>query len=158
MAGSVEELIHSLYEMIQDAWMIPLGGDKCVVEKEKVLDILDEIIAVLPNDLKMARDIVEKRNDVILSGKRESEAIKRQAEEQARMMLSENEIVQEARKKANDIISAARTRSNELRKAANDYCEDSLKRTEESVIKALEDIKQSRQEFKNAAIKAAKQE
>ncbi len=158
MAGGVEELINSLYEMVQDAWMIPLGGDKCIIEKEKVLDILDEVIAVLPNDLKMARDIVEKRNDVILSGKRESEAIRRQAEEQARAMLSESEIVQEARKKANDIITAARTRSQELRKAANDYCEDSLKRTEEAVAKALDEIKTSRQEFRNAAIKAAKQD
>ena len=156
MAGGIEELINSLYQIIQDAWMIPLGADKCIIEKEKVLDILDEIIAVLPNDLKMARDIVEKRNDVISSGKRESEAIKRQAEEQARMMLSESEIMQEARKKANDIITAARNRSQELRKAANDYCDDSLKRTEEAVGKALEELRNSRQEFKSAAIKATK--
>lgn len=156
MASGIEELINSLYEMVQDAWIIPLSSDKCVVEKEKVLDILDEIIAVLPNDLKMARDIVERRNDVISAGKRESEAIRRQAEEQARVMLSENEMVQEARRKANDILTAARGRSKELRKAANDYCEDSLKRTEEAVAKALEEVRHSRQEFKNAAAKAAK--
>lgn len=158
MAGGIEELINSLYEMIQDAWMIPLGADKCVVEKDKVLDILDEIIAALPNDLKMARDIVEKRNDVISAGKRESDAIRKQAEEQARIMTSEHEIVQEARRKANDIITAARTRSRELRRAANEYCDDSMKRTEEAMAKSLEEIRAARQDFKEAAAKAAKVE
>ena len=72
MAGTpIDELINTLYEMVEDAWAMPLGNDRCVLEREKVLDILDEVRANLPSDLKMAREIVEKRNDIIAAGIKE---------------------------------------------------------------------------------------
>lgn len=43
MANRIEEIITSLYEMVQDAWSLPLGAEKCVLERDKVLDLLDEI-------------------------------------------------------------------------------------------------------------------
>ena len=134
MANTLEELVNSLYDMVQDAWAVPLGADKCVIEREKALDILDEIRETMPQDLKMARDIVERRNDVLSAGKREADAIKKQAEEYARTLVNENEIVAEARKKANEMIVAAETRARELKKAANEYCEDTMKRTEEVAV------------------------
>ena len=44
MAGTpIDELINNLYEMVEDAWAMPLGNDRCVLEREKVLDILSGI-------------------------------------------------------------------------------------------------------------------
>ena len=81
MAGNaIDELVSTLYEMIQDAGGVPLFGDRCVIEREKALDILDEIRANIPSDLKMAREIVEKRSEMIAAGKREAETIRQQAE------------------------------------------------------------------------------
>ena len=151
MANTLEELVNSLYDMVQDAWAVPLGADKCVIEREKALDILDEIRETRPQDLKMARDIVERRNDVLSAGKREADAIKKQAEEYARTLVNENEIVAEARKKANEMIVAAETRARELKKAANEYCEDTMKRTEEVVAQALDEVRKSRQQFRQIA-------
>ncbi len=151
MANTLEELVNSLYDMVQDAWAVPLGADKCVIEREKALDILDEIRETMPQDLKMARDIVERRNDVLSAGKREADAIKKQAEEYARTLVNENEIVAEARKKANEMIVAAETRARELKKAANEYCEDTMKRTEEVVAQALDEVRKSRQQFRQIA-------
>lgn len=151
MAGALEDLVNSLYEMIQDAWALPLGGDKCVIERERVLDILDEIRATMPSDLKVARDIVERRNEVIAAGKREADAIKKQAEEYARQLINENEITLEARKRANDMVANAEQKSRELKKVANEYCEDTLKRTEEAVSQALEEVRKSRQQFRVVA-------
>lgn len=148
MATGIEELVSTLYEMIQDAWAIPFGAEKCVIEREKALDILDEIRQSLPNDLKMARDIVEKRNELIAAGKRDADLIKKQAEEHARMLVSESQVTRDARRKANDMMSAAENQSRELKKVTTDYCEDILKRTEDSVFQALEEIKQSKQQFK----------
>ena len=151
MANTLEELVNSLYDMVQDAWAVPLGADKCVIEREKALDILDEIRETMPQDLKMARDIVERRNGVLSAGKREADAIKKQAEEYARTLVNENEIVAEARKKANEMIVAAETRARELKKAANEYCEDTMKRTEEVVAQALDEVRKSRQQFRQIA-------
>ena len=43
MGNDVQELIGMLYNMITDAWGLPLGAEKCVIERDKVLDMLDEI-------------------------------------------------------------------------------------------------------------------
>ena len=43
MANGIEETITTLYEMVQDAWSLPLGAEKCVIERDKALDLLDEI-------------------------------------------------------------------------------------------------------------------
>ena len=48
MASGIEEILTTLYEMVQDAWSLPLGADKCVLERDKVLDLLDEISNQLP--------------------------------------------------------------------------------------------------------------
>ena len=57
----IEELIGTLYEMVQDARSVPFSSDKCAVEREKVLDLLDEISNQLPGELKQAKTIVESR-------------------------------------------------------------------------------------------------
>ena len=60
---NIEDIISALYDMVQDARALPLGADKCILERDKVLDMLDEVIAQLPVELKQARTIVESRND-----------------------------------------------------------------------------------------------
>lgn len=58
-----EDIIGALYDMVQDARSMPLAADKCILERDKVLDMLDEIIAQLPAELKQSRTIVESRNE-----------------------------------------------------------------------------------------------
>ena len=45
---TMEDIISALYDMVQDARTVPLAADKCIVERDKVLDMLDEIIAQMP--------------------------------------------------------------------------------------------------------------
>ena len=96
--ATLDELINRMYDMVQDAKGIPLAGEKCILERDQMLDLLVELRSTLPNDLQAAQDIVAKRNDLLASGKREAEAIRRKAEEDARQMVSETEIVVAARK------------------------------------------------------------
>lgn len=137
--------------MVQDAWAVPLGGDKCVIERDRALDLIDELRVNMPADVKMAKDIVEKRNDLIAAGKREAEAIRKQAEEAARQQVSETEIVQQARRKAKEILGNAEIQARELRRVANEYCEDTLKRAEEAVALSLDEVKKARSRFKAAS-------
>ena len=106
---------------------------------------------LLPNDLQQAQEIVAKRSEMLASGKREAEAIRRQAEEDARQMVSETEIVVAARRKAKEVQGNAEIQARELRRVANEYCEDTLKRTEEAVALGLEEVRKARQRFKSIA-------
>lgn len=151
MVAALEDLVNSLYSMVQDAWAVPLGGEKCVIERDRALDLLDELRVNLPSELKMAKDIVDKRNELIAAGKREAEAIRQQAEEAARAQVSETELVQQARRKSKEIVGNAEIQARELRRVANEYCEDTLKRAEEAVTLSLEEVKKARARFKSAA-------
>lgn len=151
MATAIEELLDMLYEMIDEARNVPLSSEKCIVERDKALDLLDDIKAQFPVELAEAKKLLTARADYIASAKREAELIRKQAEEQARQIVAEDGLVAQAKQKSNEMLHTAEERSRELRRAANDYCEDALRRTEEAVAEAYDEIKRSRAKFRAAA-------
>lgn len=145
---TIEDIISALYDMVQDARALPLGADKCILERDKVLDMLDEIIAQLPVELKQARTIVESRNELIGQARREAEGMIRQAQEQAAQLVEQETIYQEAKRQCHELVTQTQTRMSELRKASNDYMDDALRRTEEAIVMSLEDVRDTRTKFK----------
>ncbi|MBQ7871306.1 MAG: hypothetical protein IJ357_04115 [Oscillospiraceae bacterium] len=145
---SIEELIGTLYEMVQDARAVPFSSDKCSIERERVLDLLDEISNLLPGELKQAKTIVESRSELITNAKREAENILKNAQLQARHMVSQEAVYQEAKMQANDMVRAAQEKIKELKQVTNDYVDDSLKTTEEAIAQALAEIRDSRSKFR----------
>ena len=163
---NIEQIISALYDMVQDARGLPLGADKCIVERDKVLDMLDEIIALLPVELKLARTIVESRNELIGQARREAETVIRQAQEKASELVAEEAIYKEAKRQCQEMVAQTQSRMADLRKASNDYMDDALRRTEEAIAMSLEDVKNTREKFaalveaqeKRAAASAAEAE
>ena len=145
---NIEDIISALYDMVQDARGLPLGADKCILERDKVLDMLDEIIAQLPPELKQARTIVESRNELIGQARREAEALIRQAQEKAAKLVEEEAIYLEAKRQCQEMVAQTQERLAELRKASNDYMDDALMRTEESIAQSLAEIRDTRAKFK----------
>ena len=145
--NGIEELITKLYDMVQDARSLPLGADKCIVERDKVLDMLDEISNQLPGELKQAKTIVESRNEVITNAKKEAENILKQAEQRAMQMISKENVYLEAQNEANEMIKEAQVKLKELRQVTNEFVDDALKRTEESISEALVRVQDSRAKF-----------
>ena len=145
----IEDIIGALYTMVEDARALPLGADKCILERDKVLDMLDEIIAHMPAELKQSRTIVESRNELIGQARREAENVIRQAQEQAAKLVSEEAIYQEAKRQCQEMVLQTKTRMAELRKASNDYMDDALRRTEEAIAISLEDVRDTRAKFQS---------
>lgn len=151
MASGVEELLTMLFDMIDEAKNAPFSGEKCVIERDKALDLLDEIRAQFPVELAEARKVLSARSEYLAAAKREADEIRRRAEEQAKQMVSAEQVMTVARQRGNEIIRKAEERSKELRRAANEYCEDVLRRTEEAMSEAYEEVRRSRSRFRAAA-------
>ena len=145
---NIEDIIGALYDLIQDARAMPLAADKCIVERDRVLDMLDEIIAQLPSELKPSRTSVESRNELINQARREAETILRQAQEQAKQMITKEAIYTEARRRSEELVEATQNRVVQIRKAGNEYMDDALRRTEETMAKALEEVRETRMRFR----------
>ena len=143
-----EDIIGALYDMVQEARSMPLAADKCILERDKVLDMLDEIIAQLPAELKQSRTIVESRNELISQARREAESIVRQAQEQSKQMVTKEAIYVEAKKRSEELVGQTQAKIEQLRKAGNAYMDDSLRQTEEVVSKALAEIRETRMKFR----------
>ena len=144
---NTEDIIGALYDMVQDARSMPLAADKCILERDKVLDMLDEIIAQLPGELKQSRTIVESRNELISQARREAEGILKEAQEKARQMVTREAIYAEAKKRSEELVAQTQGQINQLRKACNDYMEESLRRTEETISQALHEVQDTRMKF-----------
>ena len=145
----IEDLITSLYDMIQDARAVPLAADKCFVERDKALDLLDEIIAQLPAELKQSRTIVESRNELIGQARREAENIIHRAREEAELLVSQQVIYQEAKMKCTEMVAETKEQIDRLQQASNLYMEESLRRTEEAIIQSLTEVQQTRAKFQD---------
>ena len=145
--NSTEDIIGTLYDMVQDARSMPLAADRCILERDRVLDLLDEIIAQLPAEIKQSRTIVESRNELISQARREAEAILRQAQDQANELVAKEEIYKEARKRSEELVAQTQERINQIRKAGNEYMEESLRRTEETISQALHEVQDTRMKF-----------
>ena len=146
---NTEDIIGSLYDLIQDARSMPLASDKCIIERDLALDMLDEIIAQLPGELKQSRTIVESRNELISQARREAESIIRQAQEQAQQLVTQEAIYNEAKRRSEEIALQTQNRVVQIQKAGNSYMDESLRQTEEVIAKALNEVRETRMKFRS---------
>ena len=149
MDNEVMELIDQLYTMVSEAWGVPLGNEKCIVERDQVLEILDEIKTAMPAELSEAKRLVSARDEFINNAKREAEALRKSAEEQARAMIEEQEVIRTARAKSAEMISAAEAKSSQLRRVASEYVDNIMRQTEESMNAALATIQNAHNSFRS---------
>jgi len=145
--NNIEELISALYDTIQNARSMPLAPDKCIVERDALLDMLDEIIAQLPGELKQSRTIVESRNELINQARHESESIIRQAQEKARQLVTQEAIYAETKNQCEEMVRQTQARVKELRRVSNEYMDEALRRTEEAIAQSLNEVRDTRVKF-----------
>ncbi len=145
---NTEDIIGALYDMVQDARSMPLSADKCVLERDRVLDMLDEIIAMLPGELKQSRTIVESRNELIAQARREAETIVRQAQEQAQQMVTKEAIYNEAKRRSEELVQQTQEKISQIQRAGFTYLDESLRQTEETIARALNEVRDTRMKFR----------
>lgn len=150
MATGVVELVDMLFDMIDEAKNAPLSSEKCVIERDKALDLLDDIKAQFPVELAEARKILNARNEYVAAAKREADEIRKRAEIEANQMVSEEQVMSQARRKANELLAQAEEKAKAVRRSANEYCEDVLRRTEEALSEAHNEMRQVRTNFRAA--------
>ena len=151
MANDINRLIDMIYEHIEEARGSVLQRDKSLVDREALLDLLDDLRAQLPVEIKRAQELLAAREKFVEEAKRDVDRMMRQAELEAKTKISESEVMYAAREKARQIVTRAEERSRQLYQVANSYAEDALARTEEAVQAALDEVKQSRVRFRTTS-------
>ena len=149
--NDILELLDSLTTMVTEAWGVPLGNDKCIIEREKALQIINDIKAALPSSVAEAKRLVAARDEFIGNAKREAEAMRKSAEEHARILVDDQEVVRQARAKSAEMVAKAEAKTAELKRVANVYIEQKLKAAEDAINNSLAEIRNAHQRYINTA-------
>ena len=118
-------LIDTLDDLVHNAKPIPLT-DQVRMDKEGIYDILDQIRATIPDEIKQARWIVKERQEMQAEATREAERIVKEASEREEHLISDDEVTKQAERAAADIIEDARGREREILLGAEDYADEIL--------------------------------
>ncbi len=137
-------LIDKLDDLVHNAKPVPLT-DQVRVDKEEIYDILDQMRATIPEEIKQARWIVKERQEMLAEAKREAERIIKEARERQERLVSEEEVTKQAERAAEDIIEDARAREREIRLGAEDYADEILNTLEVNLSKFIAAVQRGRE-------------
>ena len=136
-------LIDKLDDLVHNAKPVPLT-DQVRVDKEEIYDILDQMRATIPEEIKQARWIVKERQEMLAEAKREAERIVKEARDQQQRLVSQEEITLQAERAAEEIVEDANARAREIRLGAEDYADDILNTLEVNLQKFTAAVQRGR--------------
>src|SRR3954454_7654449 len=129
-------LIDKLDDLVHNAKAVPLT-DQVRIDREEIYDILDQMRATIPEEIKQARWIVKERQEMLAEAKREVDRLGAEAREPAGRGASQTEIVKLAEPQAQDIIDESRRQARETRLEMEDWADSILSTLEVNLEKFL---------------------
>ncbi|KAF0208069.1 MAG: ATPase [Actinomycetota bacterium] len=136
-------LIDRIEEMVDSGRNMPFSANK-MVDPDKIYEIVDEIRANFPDELKQARWIVKERQEMLEEAEKEANRILEESRDRAQAIASDQEIVKLAEQQAADILDNARAREREIRLGAEDYADEMLANLEVNLGKLLTAVQRGR--------------
>jgi cell division septum initiation protein DivIVA len=143
----VLDLIDRLRHLVDSAKNVPLR-DQVRVNKQEIRDILDQMRATIPGEIKEARWIVQEREDLLAEANREAERIAEEARERQAELVSRHEVIRQAERAAQEIIEGARGRAREIRLGAEDYADEVLNTLELNLAKLVAAVQRGRERLR----------
>lgn len=143
----VLDILDMMEDVIDKSMGIPFVG-RAIVNREEMLELIDELRLNLPDDLKRAKWVNEQGQKIIDDAKAEAASIIKLAEEKMATLIDDHEITQKAYAQANEIVANAQNHSKEIRASTKKYVDDSMAVLEEKVSSMLEVVQANRRELK----------
>ena len=140
---NVLALLDYVQEEVEHANKVPFSED-ARVDRDKLLNLIEDVRTALPTALMEAETVLNQRDQIKEDAKREGERIIAEAREQAKQLVEETVITQEAYAHAQEVIDRAQAGAREVRRSANEYVEDVLAEMETYISRNLEMVRQNR--------------
>ena len=134
LAGRLQQL----EEMVKEAKSMPLSSS-ALLNRDEVLEMLQEMQETLPDEIKQARWIVKDREELLGKARHEAERIVEQAHEDQLRMARKEEIVQRAKDEADRIVAEAEQQALDARAEAERYVDAKLAQFEIALRRILEE-------------------
>lgn len=140
----IEALLRDAIESIEGAPGIPMSAS-VRVNRDELLDILDEVVENLPEELRSARWLLKERDEYMARTRREAEDLIDQARTRVAQMVQKTEVVKAAEQRARRINEEAEANARRMRREAEDFCDQRLASFENVLAKVQRSVAVGRQ-------------
>ena len=124
-APQVEALLRRVTDLIDAARPMPLSASS-IINKEEILELLNEALVALPDELRAARWLLKEREEFLARVRREGDEILDMARARSERMVQRTEVVKAADSKARQIVETADTQARRMRLEVEDFCDQKL--------------------------------
>lgn len=111
-------LVDRLEELVGSAQKMPIGS-RAIVDRRRILDIVDQMRVAVPQEVRDAQEMVTQRDELYREAEEEARLIIARAEERASRMVEQHELTIAARGRAEEIAQQAEARLEERIAEAN---------------------------------------
>ena len=118
---NIEEILDDMDDLLDRSRPIPFAAHKAVIDADRMRELLNSAHLNIPAEIKRAKLIDSDCDRIINEAREKAEAIIQDAETRASRMISEQAILQEAKKRALDMLTKAQNGSNDIKDAAEKY-------------------------------------
>ena len=134
IAGRLEQL----EDIVREAKSMPLSSS-VLINKDEVLELVQQMQDDLPDEIKQARWIVKDREDLLAKARAEGDKLIEHAREEQLRMARKEEVVERAREEAERLLTEADDQTSTMRSEAEDYVDAKLAQFEIALRKILEE-------------------
>ncbi len=163
--NTIEQLLSSLTALVGDARGTLFGQERCTVDREQLLYIVDALKNQIPAEIGEAKTIIENCNILRTNAKKdaaetrkEADRVLQEAEARAARLVEESAIVEHARQQEKEILENARQQKAMLIDGAVHYADrimEEAQRVVEETYEALRMGTETLQKQAEASRKAA---
>ena len=142
------EIIDLMEEAIEKASAVPLTG-KVMIDKDEILDYIQEIRIIYPDELKEAKWVKEERQRILHEAESRAEAIQKNAEETQMALIDEHEITRCAYEQANELVRNASEQAMDIKADCDQYVEELLSNAEDRLQMLLDKLREDKSSINN---------
>lgn len=147
----IEVILERVRETIDTARPVPLSAS-VMVNREELLQQVDEVLDNLPDEFRKARWILKERDEVMVRAKRDGEEILAEARKESRRLVEQQEVVKKAAKTAQYLHDEAKQTAREKILQAEDYVDQKLGQFEIALNKTLDTVGTARERLRRGNI------
>lgn len=147
--NDTEVLLRRVVDLVNAAPKMPLSST-VRLEKDEVVELLEEAVSRLPDELRQARWLLKEREEYLVKVQREADDILAAARERAERIVQRTELVREAQRISRRIMEEANEEARRLRHEAEDYCDQRLATFEIVLERTMKTVQAGREKLQVA--------
>ncbi len=139
---SIIDIIDEIQDLLDACKKSTFSASKILVEKEAIMELLQDMRLNLPSEIAQAKRISEKCEKIVQEAHNKANLIIKQAEDQAEKLVYEHEITRQAKEQGEIIVNDARDDAREIRRNAVSYADDLLGDVENAISDTLKKVEE----------------